>query len=584
MLILLSLLFIVLPNQVLGQDSGWAIEKFHSDISIQPNGKVRVIENIDVDFGFLSKHGIYRDIPYRYQKREGGKHYTTVNNVSVLQNNNIAAFTLNRVGDFLRIKIGEADITISGKQRYVISYILEGVLIPYDSYDEFYWNVTGNSWQVPINKASSTVSLPTNEILQIACYKGSYESNEKCEEKNIIGNNSIFSTSKLNESEGLTIAVGYKKGLVPILTVDTPKSFGERLFEIPTIFTFLASFIGGVLIILIIWYKRGRDFWYAIPQILGFRATQHIKPVGAKESIVVEYEPPDKLPPALLGTLMDEKADTLDVSATFIDLATRGYLKIIEIPKKWLFGSTDFEFKKTSKDIKQLISYEQLLLNCLFEDSDCVKMSELKNTFYDELVKVKKALYKEVTNKKLFVENPGSVRNLYIIASIVILIGSSIAFFSGIANEIPFLTALGAGFILSGLSVFLMSSLMPRRTANGRDLYRRAKGYRLFISGAEKYKQQFFERRNMFNEILPYAIIFGLTEKFAQAMHDMGIKPDTTGWYYGTSHFNVATFGSNINAFSSSLSSSIASTPSRSGSGGGGSSGGGFGGGGGGSW
>jgi hypothetical protein len=35
---------------------------------------------------------------------------------------------------------------------------------------------------------------------------------------------------------------------------------------------------------------------------------------------------------------MDERADTLDVSATIVDLAVRGHLQIKELPKGGIFG------------------------------------------------------------------------------------------------------------------------------------------------------------------------------------------------------------------------------------------------------
>jgi uncharacterized membrane protein len=115
-------------------------------------------------------------------------------------------------------------------------------------------------------------------------------------------------------------------------------------------------------------------------------------------------------------------------------------------------------------------------------------------------------------------------------------------------------------------------------------LYRRIKGYRLFIDKAEKHRQKFFERKNLFNEALPFAIVFGLTGKFATAMKEIGVTTAQTGWYSGTHHFNSHNFSSSMNDFSQSLSSAMASTTSSSGGFSGGSSGGGFGGGGGGSW
>jgi uncharacterized membrane protein len=85
-------------------------------------------------------------------------------------------------------------------------------------------------------------------------------------------------------------------------------------------------------------------------------------------------------------------------------------------------------------------------------------------------------------------------------------------------------------------------------------------------------------------EVLPYAIVFGVTKKLAKAMEDMGIKPPEPAWYVGAAAFNPYRFTNNIDNFSRSLSSAIAAAPGGSGSGGGGFAGGGFGGGGGGSW
>lgn len=563
----------------------WVIERFSSDIAIQNDGRVLVEEGIDVDFNTLEKHGIYRDIPYIYTNKDGSKHYTRVDVKRVLRDGQNERFEKLNEGDFIRIKIGDPNKTISSKHKYLISYVAEGVLMPYEDYDEFYWNVTGFYWDVPIRVVSANVWLPTDSIKQIACYEGFQGSTKPCQQKNINGFQASFSSRDLNTNEGLTVSVGYQKGLVPIIRVPRPKTFFERFFEPQNILVFLVSLVSGVGIIFMIWYKNGRDYWSGLPLLLSQGISQaKIKPIGAKETIVVEYEPPDKLPPAIVGTVMDERADTLDVSATIIDLATRGYLSITEQTKKWIFGSTDYIFKHKGKDTSKLYSYERLLINSLFETGVEVRMSRLRRTFYDELAEVKKQLYSDVMKLKLFVENPESTRTKYIIIFIGVLVACGVLFFLQLENGSPFIAAISAGLMGSGLVGFIFSGFMPRRTANGRELYRRIRGYRLFMSGAEKYKQRFFEKKNMFNEILPYAIVFGLTLKFAQAMKDMGLRPDTAGWYYGATGFNAATFGSNINSFSSSMSSAIASTPGGSGSGGGGSSGGGFGGGGGGSW
>jgi len=115
-----------------------------------------------------------------------------------------------------------------------------------------------------------------------------------------------------------------------------------------------------------------------------------------------------------MGVLVDERADTLDVTATIIDLANRGYFHITEKPKQWLFGSTDYVLHRKKKNDEKLIPYETLFLDKLFESGDTVAISSLKYKFYKDLAKVKEALYTDLTKKGYFDKNPESVRSGYI--------------------------------------------------------------------------------------------------------------------------------------------------------------------------
>ena len=59
------------------------------------------------------------------------------------------------------------------------------------------------------------------------------------------------------------------------------------------------------------------------------------------------------------------------------------------------------------------------------------------------------------------------------------------------------------------------SRWMPKRTAKGYAVLRRVDGFRRFIDESEKDRAQFAERKNLFSEYLPYAIVFGATKKWA---------------------------------------------------------------------
>ena len=53
---------------------------------------------------------------------------------------------------------------------------------------------------------------------------------------------------------------------------------------------------------------------------------------------MVQYEPPEDLTPAEAGTLIDNAADMRDITATMVDLAVRGYIRIEEREESKLFG------------------------------------------------------------------------------------------------------------------------------------------------------------------------------------------------------------------------------------------------------
>lgn len=585
--LLFSIIILIFPQPIFAQEN-WVINEFSADITIQQDGVVKVVEKIEVDFSSVEKHGIYRDIPVIYSGDNESKIYTEIDVVNVQQDQNSAEYKLIRDdSNYLRIRIGDADRVISGKHTYVLTYFAKGVLASYDTHDELYWNTTGNYWEVPIQKAVAEVRIPEDGITDVVCFSGFLGERDACKLSKTSRTSHFESISPLAPGEGLTIVVGYTKGMMPILQIERPKTFGEKLLEPESVLLFLFAFLSGIVGVVLIWWRNGRDFAWNKKQLFDPDAKSYVRPMGTYEPIIVEYEPPEKLRPAEIGVLMDERADTLDITATIIDLATRGYLIITEVPKKWLFGTVDYDLSTTSKSHDGLISYEKELLSHLFKNRKNVKVSNLKTTFYEELQKVKEKLYEESMAKNLFAANPETTRGKYLAGGIAIIIFSAILLISGISNEIAFITSLGAGFLISGMFLAVASQGMPRRSAHGRELYRRSRGYKMFLDRAEKYRQPFFENKNLFNEVLPYAIVFGIAEKFAHAMQEMGVKVQNPSWYHSNTAFNPVLFSSNVHAFSSSMSSAIASAPKSSGfasGGGGGSSGGGFGGGGGGSW
>ena len=56
----------------------------------------------------------------------------------------------------------------------------------------------------------------------------------------------------------------------------------------------------------------------------------------------MQFQPPAGVQPGMVGTIIDETANPIDVSATIIDLAVRGYLTIEEDAGSGVFSRTDW--------------------------------------------------------------------------------------------------------------------------------------------------------------------------------------------------------------------------------------------------
>ncbi len=561
---------------VLGRaaDSGWTITSFDAQIQIQQDGRIVVNENLAVDFGSLQKHGIFRYVPVKYDWPSDARK-VRVYELQVLSVTDARGrpwpYETSTEGADVVMKIGDANRTVTGPQTYRISYAVKGVLNGFSDHDELYWNVTGDGWDVPILRSSATVTAPA-ALSQTTCYVGYTGSTAKCGGTQGLATGATFTTGRpLAPGEQLTIVAGMPRGVVadptPILQ-DRPRDVSEY-FDLSPLWLALAVFvaIAGLAFVFWRWWTVGRDD-------------------PARVTIVPEYEPPEKMRPAQIGLIVDERANTLDVTASIVDLAVRGYLTITEVPKQGLFGSRDWLLTQKKPADADLLEYESTILSGLFDDGNDVKLSALRRHFYTTLGKAEKELYADATKRGWFPADPSRVRATYAVAGVGLLVLAG-----AIAMGLGYLAGgglVGIGAAVPAIALIAASPIMPRRTKAGAELARRALGFRQYMEVAEKDRQRFAEKEHIFAEYLPFAIVFGCVDQWAKAFAGIDLKEVTSSWYSG----NLATFSAiqlsrDLSSFSGQLSTAIASTPGGSGGsgfGGGGGAGGGGGGGGGGSW
>jgi len=555
-----------LPFFVFAQNTQESIKSFDTEIVLHEDASVEVSETIYYDFGLNQRHGIFRDIPVRYKAR-GGNYNLRISNISVTDTSDTPyQFTTSRSGKNFQIKIGDPHTLASGEHTYVITYTIERAINFFDEHDELYWNVTGDKWSIPIHSSSATVHVPRSiqsKYLKTQCFAGYHNSTNVCTNVSMSGNASdstiYFSQDALPAYSGLTLVVGIPKGIL----IETP--FLQKVTYLLQDNWILFLPLLTLAILFYLWYTRGRD-----PQ--------------GRETIIAQYDAPDNLTPAEVGTVIDENVQNKDISATLIDLAIRGYIKIHRLEKKFL-QSQDYELEKLKTFSNIQNTFEQKLLEKVFKSKLKIKFSDLKNIFYKDLDEIKKEIYTSTVTKKYFPKSPKKVRGLYASVGFVLIF---ISFFLG-----SFLGGLGtASIIISGLIILGFSWLMPVKTRQGVLAKEHILGLKTYLSVAEKDRINFHnapeKNPQEFEKFLPYAMALGVEKQWAEQFKDMyNEKPD---WYHDPSGrtFNSLLLANSMSDFSSSSETSIASKPSSASSGGsgfsGGGSGGGFGGGGGGSW
>ncbi len=570
------------------------IVNYRSEVTIETDGTIEVRETIVYDFGVVPHHGIFRVIPVRtsVSPKDGYDRVYPLDVVSVTGSEGTPdQYTVEEDGDNERIKIGDPDETVTGEHTYDIVYRMRGQPNAFADHDELYWNVVGNDWSVPISQATAVVHAPA-DITQVACFTGAYGATLACDTAASNGADAEFSKASLNPYESMTFVIAIPKGAI----VPSPTPILEERFSVTSAFrvtpntggiagAMLALLVG--VVIFLVW-KFGRDRRYAgsaVDAAYGKDGGPEVSAPLREAETPVEFVPPDDLRPGELGTLIDFEAGTLDVTSTIIDLAVRGYLKIEEVDKEWYQFKHDWTLTKLPKE-GELKRYERTLYDGLFKDGDVVKLSDLKNTFAERMGKVREQLMDDAMSKGWFSRKPGTVKVLYGLLGILVL-GGGIALTILLAAE-THAALLGVPVIIAGIVLLIAARWMPKRSAKGYATLRHTLGFKRFIDESEKHRAEFAERKNIFSEYLPYAVVFGATEKWAKAFADLGDEPpDTSSWYVSQHAFNYAVFSSAIDGFAVTSAGTLTSSPASSGSSGfsgGGFSGGGGGGGGGGSW
>lgn len=560
-------MFFFFPHSVFARQNvnDWYFKDFDSQIIVNNDSSLDITETIVADCGNApDKHGIYRILPTQIDT-EGKKIKTPVKLISINNENGMPYEfeTINSLMDgTLTWKIGSASRTVRGVNTYVIHYVVQNAIrFSNPDFDELYWNLNGNFWDLEIDKFHASIIFPQEIKTQnskVEYYTGDFGSKDKglatykWSSPNVL---EFVSTKTLLKRQGITASITFPKNIITPYQPSFLEKYGEYLyFLIP---------LAVLAILFLLWRKYGDD-----PDF--------------NKTIIAEYEIPAGLSPIETGMIMKSGGfNNTFITAEIISLATKGLITIKEIESKVLFFTNkDHELTKNynPEADKTLNEAQHEIVEGIFKDGQTVKLSSLKNSFYKNIPAIKKATTK-ILKDKGYLETTG-----FYMGNILKGLGALLVILSVPLGSSSFFLTIS--LFVTAVIMIVFSFIMPKRTLAGTEMNWKINGFKLFMETVDKDRAEFYEKENIFEKCLPYAILFGMTKiwinKIKEIYGQEYFASHVPIWYVGsTNSFDVDSFGNFIENLSSDIS---AATGSPSGAGGAGMSGGGGGGGGGGGW
>ncbi len=590
------------------RDCGERITNFHSDITVNADASMLVRETIAVIAnGDQIKHGIYRDFPTAYRGKSGKLYRVGFTMLGAQRDGQLEPFHMTKQANGVRIYLGDPNFLLpSGEYTYTLTYQTTRQLGFFTDHDELYWNVTGNGWIFPIDKASATVILPGNipgDKISVSGFTGAQGSTarELTASVDADGHAQFVTTQPLNANEGLTIVTTFPKGCIlpPTSGQQTAAWFATNMTWLIALLCVLAL----TAYYLIAWNSVGRD-----PQ---------------PGVIIPLFAPPQHLSPAAVRFLREMKSDDKTFTAALINLAVKGYVTIEEQAGAYTVSRVATPAGATqTKAANPPSAEEQALLDTLLRGESITLGNLNYQTFQSAQAQVKQQLTAALGTGEYFATNviynwiglalslglaaiviavtmspdacepfvlqgttSGDIITFYIFGTVSALVGGGLLFgiaiptlhaamtgksgksFSGCAQVFVaiFILFFSLPFFFGGLfftlvasatySLFLLAivllhsiflTLMKAYTFRGRKLMDAIEGFRLYLSVAEVDRLQSLappeKTPQLFEAFLPYALALDVEQQWSQQFASVLAQASVGGQPYHPAWYSGSSY------------------------------------------
>lgn len=608
----LAAVLLCVPGAALAGEA-YDITDYDVHITVAENNVIEVAERLTLNFT-EQRHGFYYALQTRgtiTRKIDGrlteSRYNDRVYDFRVAGDD----FELSREDEFLVAKIGDADRYVTGEKQYLITYKCDLGVDRSDGFDDFYRNLIVCDDADTIESARFIIEMPKDfDADGAAVGLGSYGSDDTLSvywEKDGLALKG-YALRPMRGGEILTVRIGLPEGYF-VGATDAEANWDAA--------TYIASAL-CVLLALALWAAFGRD--------------RRLFPT-------VEFYPPDGMTPAEAGYVIDACVDDKDVVSLILYWADKGCLEIVERKKNKfelvklkepenaksfetpmfnkLFAKGDavavsslkYTFYSTMAATKTAVSnyFEGSAARRLFTPASkraraamyFITMLPIGLTLYRMVytglslwlvalmaavaggwfISLPVFLLAHVTAKWRSAKKGSRIAKLIgsvaALAAVLFIYALIVSASEGVGAGVPIVTACAT------VALLLLTIIMRKHTSQGGEWLAKLMGFKEFIDKAEKSRILTLVEQNpsYFYNVLPYAYVLGVTDKWAKNFEGIGIEPPQ--WYHGyhgMSMFNTVLFTSTISRNLSGFQTAMVSRPASSG--GGGFSGGGFGGGG----
>lgn len=441
-------------------------------------------------------------------------------------------------------------VPLNGAKKVEISYHVTGASHEAaDNSTQFRWRFV-QGFNIMIEKATITLNVP-GLFRDVDCKAGPPAAPGVCQA--FYGGTHVSLSPKaeqqaLGAGEVMVLSLRFDAKTVASNDKITESWSLDRAFDFsmgPMLAALAALSLGS----LALWFAHrwaGRDSGFANPtRIAEFR------PVGED---VQEFKILEPVRPGQVGTLVDERVDPIDVTATILDLAIRGHLLIVELPRQGN-EALDWSFVRPTTDPArdQLAAFEQHLLDAIAPaDGSPVKVSSFGGTILEKVPIIQSELYDEMVRQGWYTVRPDDTRNRWRIAAVGVLV-SALVILGLLVAFTPF-GLFGLVLVVLALGLLFVSTEMPARTQKGASMMAGMMVLRQELLNESTNRMPKGHEYRELSEVLPYAVVLGGADRWLAALvetdDDVGVPdPEDLSWYHGPENWEIKDLPNSLDQF-----------------------------------